>query len=787
MPVRKEKTLFVNKEFNPAILATVLKRSFVFFILIFGIAFSLAYVYLRYSKPVYEASMLIQVFNEDQASDVIGIDHINNRRSISREIQLLRSQYLFDKAIERLNLNVSYFSKGDVLTEERYHQSSFHVTPFHLHDSALCHVPIWVKQNGGGYLLVYHFGGIEYSELVQSGQRVQNQHFDFSFKVPREDLFREELKKNQLYFEFNNPSSLARRFLSGLEVNPVDVEAKTIAIKHKSNNAVLSKDIIGAVAQSFFDHDESLKKESAANILRFIEVQLDSLSRELRNSKDSIMEFQRRENLPDAQNLSSSLSSQLSQLQQETFKLEDELRTLQMVAEKISVSSNRLEVYKIIPELLGQSFQGNLQTQVESLHELMERREDMLYSVTADNKAIERIDIRIEARVEAIHRVISTLEERILEKMEILRGKVLQVESQYYQIPEKRMELSRLQNLQDLNQKYYSLLTEKKVVYSISNAGYTSQSKILNSPNTSGVPISPKRGMIYSGSLFLAFVLSFALLFLRYVGYNEINELTDLENMLPERVGILGQVPLTKQAMTYSQLMVAEAPKSVVAEALRAIRTNISFVSKEARIIAVSSSVSGEGKTFVSLNLAGIIALSGKRTVLIDLDLRKPKVHLGLGLTNEVGMSNLLVGQVETKHGVQSTQLDGLDVITAGPIPPNPSELILSDNFDRIIEELKSSYDTIIIDNPPVGLVSDGVQVLAMADVPIYVFKANYSKRHFMGRVDELVSVQGIKNLNLILNGVKIGRKGYGYGYGYGGYYEEQVKKKRFNFFKKKA
>jgi Mrp family chromosome partitioning ATPase len=113
----------------------------------------------------------------------------------------------------------------------------------------------------------------------------------------------------------------------------------------------------------------------------------------------------------------------------------------------------------------------------------------------------------------------------------------------------------------------------------------------------------------------------------------------------------------------------------------------------------------------------------------------------------------------------------------------------LSDNFDRIIEELKSSYDTIIIDNPPVGLVSDGVQVLAMADVPIYVFKANYSKRHFMGRVDELVSVQGIKNLNLILNGVKIGRKGYGYGYGYGygGYYEEQVKKKRFNFFKKKA
>lgn len=785
MPIKKDNTVFVNKEYNPAILMTVFKRSLVYFVLFFGIAFSSAFIYLRYSKPTYEASMLIQVFNEDQASDVIGIDNLNSRASISREIQLLQSQYLFEKAVNRLNLNVSYFSKGDVLTEERYHQSSFHITAYQLYDSSLCHVPLWVKYNGGAYVFSYQFHGVLHEILAYSGQRIQNEHFDVSFKVPNDEIFQEELAKNQLYFEFNDPSYLSYRFLSGLSVSPVDLEARTISIRHKSNNALLSRDICDAVARSFFDHDESFKKESAAKILKFIEMQLDSLSGELKNSKDSIMQFQRRENLTDADNLTGSLTSQLTMLRQELYSLEDELRALRLVFQKIDASANRIEVYKLIPDLMGRSFEGGLFAQVEELHTLMERREDMLYSVTQDNKVIERIDMRISSKVDGIQRIIRTIEERLLEKIGVVKSKINALESQFFEIPEKRMELARLQNLQDLNQKYYSLLTEKKVVYSISNAGYTAQSNILNKANTSGVPISPKRGMVYGGFIFLAFALSLAILFFRYVSFNEINELSDLDSILPQRVGVVGQVPLSKKAMVYSQLVVGDAPKSAVAESMRGIRTNLNFVNKDAKVIGISSSISGEGKTFVSLNLAGIIALSGKKTVIIDLDLRKPKVHLGLNLINDRGMSNLLVDQCNLDGVLQETSINNLYVITAGPIPPNPSELIISPNFKLVIEELKQRFDMVLIDNPPVGLVSDGVQVLAMADIPLYVFKANYSKRNFMGRVVELVEIQGIKNLNLILNGVKGRGKGYGYGYGYGygGYYEEEPTKKRwFNF-----
>lgn len=789
MSVSKEKGLVINSEFNSAILATVIKRSWYWALLIFGISLTLVFVYLRYSKPIYESSAIIQVVNEDPGADVIGFENINNTKSISTEIQLLNSQYLFDKAIRSLNLNVSYFSKGEFLTEERYLQSTFNITPFSLIDSSLCNKPIFIKVNGSEIYLNYEHQGKQYQERITPNQIFKNDFFEISIKVPNEDVLFHELIENELYFEFNSVSNLVNRFLPDFKAEPLNIEARTINLLHKSNNATLSRDIVQAVANTFFGHGESLKRRSSDKILGFIEIQLDSLRKELNASKDSIMAYQRKEQLSSVDDLSNSLASKLSTLQDELYFMEADIELLNDLSSKIENAPNRLEIYKLIPELIGKSFEGSLSLHVKDLHDLLEKREDLMYSVTPENQVIKRIEQRIEVRVSSINNIIAALNNRFLEKTEAIRQAITEVEQQYYGLPEKSMELSRLKSLQDLNQKYYSLFTEKKVLYSISNAGYTSQNILLSKPTLSNTPISPKKKTIYGGAIFVSFILSLALIFFRYIRYNEITELSDLESLLPSNVGILGSIPLSKKPMDFSQLIVADSPKSMVAESMRSVRTNMSFVKKDARIVAVSSSVSGEGKTFVSINLAGIIALSGKRTVIIDLDLRKPKIHLGLFLDNHLGMSNLLVGQCSIEECAQKTSIEMLDVITAGPIPPNPSELILNKSFHQIIEDLKGLYDVIVIDNPPVGLVSDGVQVLAMADVPIYVFKANYSKRHFVGRVKELVDVQGFNNLNVILNGVnpRQSRYGYGYGsgYGYGGYYEEDTKVKSI-FSKKK-
>lgn len=230
--------------------------------------------------------------------------------------------------------------------------------------------------------------------------------------------------------------------------------------------------------------------------------------------------------------------------------------------------------------------------------------------------------------------------------------------------------------------------------------------------------------------------------------------------------------------MIFSQLMVHRSPKSVLSENMRKIRTNLSYIHPYYQTIAISSSISGEGKTFVALNIAGIIAMSGKKTIILDLDMRKPKIHIGMNADNEHGMSTLIVGHSSLEQCIKSSEIEGLDFITAGPVPPNPSELLLSVRFREIQEELKEIYDVIIIDNPPIGLVSDGVRILTESDIPIYLFKANYSKRNFAHRVKELFEMKQIDRLNVVLNSVDLTRSNYGYGYGYG-YYEEEDGGKR--------
>ena len=201
----------------------------------------------------------------------------------------------------------------------------------------------------------------------------------------------------------------------------------------------------------------------------------------------------------------------------------------------------------------------------------------------------------------------------------------------------------------------------------------------------------------------------------------------------------------------------------------------------------------------MALNLAGIIAFSEKRVIILDLDMRKPKIHVGFGVPNDKGMSTILIGRNSIADCVFKSSLTNLDFITAGPVPPNPSELIISTKMADIIEELKKMYDLIVIDNPPVGLVTDGIKIIKMADYPIYVFRENFSKRNFVQNVKKLIRDNNIKNLSIILNSVDIKRSGYGYsgvydydygyGYGYGfGYYDEDIRRERFSlkeFFRK--
>jgi tyrosine-protein kinase Etk/Wzc len=222
-------------------------------------------------------------------------------------------------------------------------------------------------------------------------------------------------------------------------------------------------------------------------------------------------------------------------------------------------------------------------------------------------------------------------------------------------------------------------------------------------------------------------------------------------------------------------------PKSSLSEALRAVRTNIEFVASQdgkgkKRIISITSTVAGEGKTFVAINLSGVLAMSTQKVVLLDLDMRKPKLHLAFDLSNEKGMSTILSGKCNWKEAAFSTPLEDIDVIPAGPPPPNPAELLMRPTFDLLLQDLHEVYDIIMIDCPPVGLVTDGIIVMQKADLPIYVVRSEYSKRIYLKNVNKLVKANGFRSLGVILNGLdKLKTYGYGYGYGYDYYTDDDV------------
>ncbi len=725
--------------------------------------------------------MVIQIDNEDNARDIIDIENINSKQNdISSEVELMRSQLMFEKAIERVNYNVSLYSKGQVLIEEKYNSSTFNVLPFVLKDSTLVGVPIYVTYDGKMVTLLYTHNGKRNEIKGKLDTHFENTHFDLVVKSSNVKELLADANQNELYFTFNSIQSFASRYLPNLQVVPIDPIAKTIQVTFRGNNPQLCHDLTLAIAEAFVNYDEENKRKGSENILHFIDQQLDSLSGELKSSKDSLMIYQRKSNIPDPLTAGDEISSNITKFQEQLFVLEDEIRSLNQVNSRLKNEPNRLEVYRLLPEMLGKSYEQSLSTQISTLYDLLEKKEDLLFQVTDENAEIKVLNGRIQTKLGSIRKSISTILERLYANSKTIRDKITGYESEFFELPEKKMEFSRLKNIQELNEKYFTLLTEKKVLYAISDAGYSSNSRILTRPIVNSTPVSPNRKLIYVTFIMFGIILGLGVMLIKYLTFNEINLIEDLVKLLPSKASILGGVPLYNSGMEFSQLVVGDAPKSMLSESMRKIRTNLSYIHRDYKTIAVTSSISGEGKTFVSLNLAGIIAMSGKKTILLDLDLRKPKIHLGLGVSNEAGMSSLISKQFELKDCIKTSKIENLYFITAGPIPPNPSELLLSDRFKDIIEELKTQFDVIIMDNPPIGLVSDGIKILTDADIPIYVFKSHYSKRIFAHRVKELFDMNQLTKLNVILNGINaIGRSNYGYGYGYGygnGYYEESVK-----------
>ncbi|MCG8309715.1 MAG: polysaccharide biosynthesis tyrosine autokinase [Cytophagales bacterium] len=753
-------------------LKTVFRKSLPVVIAVLIVSLSISTIAIRYTKQLFQSSSVLQLDIKSEAK-VLGFksfdEDINN---LAREIEIIKSKLFLTKVAETLNFDISYYQYGDVLFEERYKKSPFKV------DVINC-----AHQIKNRPLDLKIIDSSTFNMKYTYGERTVDRTYNFSDTITTDDLkivvtltkeYNPEID-NRYFFTINTVSSTLNYINKSLTVEPLDFKAKTITISFNDHNRQKAHDIVLAI-DTLYIYYTQLEKNKANN------QKIDFLNEQLNQTEEKLTELENYFENFTIENKTTDLSANLSktillleQLDSQRFSIQQKIKAYDFIYDQIKNSNNKLDLNPADVFALPTKIRQDL----DKLNVLYQENEILLSSYKENTLAYQKKNQEIKFLKDQVTKFIESSGKKLSENLDEIKRKKYKLESEFVELPSKRTEYSKTERYYSLYEEFYLSLMKNKAEFELAQAGTVTDYKILSSASMPSEPISPSKIIYYGIGVISGFIISFLFVGIRYLMHNKITSQQELEKL--SSAFVLGTIPFySKDKAAGTRLVVNNNLKSEISEAFRTIRTNLEFLNGHDKkpIIAITSTISGEGKTFVSVNLGGIISLLKNRVVLVDLDMRKPRFHeVFKGTDPNKGLSTILIRKHEINECIHQTELKNLDYIPAGPIPPNPSELVLGGSFDEMIDYLQKKYDLIIIDTPPVGLVTDGIQALKKATIPIYIVRADFSKKVFVKNINRIVRIHKLKNLSLILNSLKKKANGH---YGYGkGYYEDVPPQKR--------
>tara|TARA_B110000908_G_scaffold39774_2_gene48141 strand:+ start:21403 stop:23799 length:2397 start_codon:yes stop_codon:yes gene_type:complete len=762
-----------------------------FFIIAIVMSIFIGFLFLRYSPKVYNASTTILVKDENNTSlgsdNIIdGIDLFGKNRNIKNEIGILRSFSLVKQTLKEVDFNISYLNEGKLTSVDIYSRSPFKIVLDSNHLQSL-EVKFYVTliskdefvietkvESGQFYNLIeesYLRSSdvvFNYEEYHKFDQWIESDYFKFKLEKKDFTLYDEE-NWNNYAFVINDINSLTEKFLKRIKIKEIEKDASILKVSLEGNNTIKIADFLDAFSKNYLQIGLNEKNEIATNTISFINNQLIEIRDSLSNI-ESVLEKFKTEN-PKIE-LSKKEYGAFYQIQ----KLEEEQAILKLNNKYYISLKDYLIKNDNIENILSPSSMGINDPLLNNLILELSR----LYSefeITSQNTK------SIHPAVKSLKNQITITKGKILENIEnIIISSELSLNDIEYRInefdklintlPESERKLVRIQRKYNLNETTYTYLLEKRAEASIAKAGNVADNKIIDKARLSSQdPISPNSRSIYIISIFFGIIIPGIWITAKDLLNDKINSKKDVKKLCD--IPILGSITHNNKG---TNLVAQNHPKSAISESLRTIRTNIQYLSsdKEQKVICVSSSISGEGKSFCSMNLSSILASANNKTVLIGADMRKPKIFDDFELNNDTGLSSYLIGVSTLKEVTQKTNDENLDIIISGPIPPNPAELLEKKIMTDLLIELKKTYKYIIIDTPPIGLVTDGQILMNKSDINLLMVRQGYTTKQMVANINEITQKNNIKNLNIILNDVKSYNSKYGYQYGYG-YYEEDL------------
>ncbi len=761
------------------------------FVLFGFIAIIVAFFVNRYSTPEYMTTNSVIITEEKDAMGAMGsimqeFGAIGGGKaeSVENKIEILTSYTLTKATLERLNYQVSYFHKGRINDVEIYSKSPI---KFVL-DTIYNYIPaekINVKiLSANEYELNIEKDSNSVKDLkLKFGEKFTCSDYDFSV-VLKDNVFSPEEHIDETYFGiFNNYHDLTKSYLKSLTAATTSKTGSVIELT--ANGRVEEKivDFLNTLILVAIENDLEEKNRTSYKTIEFIDAQLSVIVDSLQLAEENLEVFRSDNQIVDLSTEGSAISENLKEYQNQKSLLEIRSNYYEYLLKTIKDKNDFKDV--VTPSVIGVQ-DPNLNNLVSSLSKLYAEKQVIEYSATLDNPSLQLINIQIKNTLTSLIENINNLIEASKIELKGLERKIALINNEIKKLPKTERELIGIQRKFQLNDNIYNYLLQKRAEVGITKAANLADIKFIDKAYIENVEQTAPKGMLnYLIALFLGCAIPGLLIIIKDFFNDKITDRSEVEQN--SNIPILGSVSHNNRINEI--IPVKKHPKSAIAESFRLIRANLAFFLKSTKtqtpILSFTSTISGEGKTFCALNLAGIIAMNNKRVLVVGLDLRKPKLHEMLKTNFSLGITNYLIGKNSMEDITIKTDVEGLDVILAGPIPPNPIELIESKEFENFIVEVNHlNYDYIIFDTPPIGLVADTISISKYSDLNVFVVRQNYTNKNSIRFINEVYNENKLSNLSILINDVDM-LNSYGYKYrkhgnkhGYG-YYENEASEKK--------
>lgn len=766
----------------------------------------LAFLVNRYSAPTYKNQTTIHVskskegsFLSSQGGLSMNFDMFSGQNIIDNEVEIVRSFTLVRNVVEKLDLKASYYSYkssflSDLLKEtpfirkrELYNESPVKVIIDQSYRQPI-DVDFYVKiLNDESFELavydreVYLYNYIDdridtvINELVfkhafRFGEKIQTRYFNFS--VVKSPVFDRNFTKGQnLFFKFNDINRLTLQSMGMLKAEPTTQTSTLIRISLKGSHPLKITDFLNTLISSYMDQNLDKKNKTALSTVDFIDSQISSIADSLSLAEDKLRSFRTSYQVMDMSYQGQQVFEKLNELESEKALINTQKRYYSFLKEYLDNNSE-------ISDIVAPSSMGVVDPILTNLiGQLMALYAERASSATAQNIYLSSLNAKIDNLRKTIRENVlnslGTLNNSLNEinyRMNTLSGKISQM-------PKTELQLKGIERKFKLNDAIYTFLLQKRSEAQIARAASMPDYEIIDPARlVVAHPVSPKKTINYILALLLGLIIPTSVIMGRDFFNNRITD--------PEEIEAMSQLPvLGKIFHNYrrTNLVVSQYPNSSVTESFRAVRTNFQFFSGggQKQILLLTSTSSGEGKSFCSINLASAFALNGHRTVLLEFDLRRPKIHQEFGSSNMIGISSYLIDKAVVEDIIMPTQIENLDLVSAGPAAPNPAELIASEKTSELLQRLKEMYDFIIIDSAPAGILTETYQLMKFSDVNIFVSRMETTIREAFKNTLKMLEANKFTNLVLLLNDVNVQRDAYKYGYD-NKYYTDDRKKGLF-------